>query len=75
MSDWLIGRSGICILPLPGYVKRFEADHKTAGFTSWAVNSLRHFFAGFHLARFRNPKDLALEVGHTRPDTVFRVYH
>jgi hypothetical protein len=47
-----------------------EADRKAAGFTSWPVISLRHSFASFHLARFRNPKDLALELGHTRPDTL-----
>jgi hypothetical protein len=52
-----------------------EADRKAAGFTSWPVNSLRHSFASFHLARFRNPKELALELGHMRPDTLFRFYH
>ena len=58
-----------------GLRKRLEADRKAAGFTSWPVNSLRHSFASFHLARFRNAKDLALELGHMRPDTLFRFYH
>jgi integrase len=59
----------------PGLRKRLEADRRAARFTSWPVNSLRHSFASYHLARFRDPKDLALELGHMRPDTLFRFYH
>jgi integrase len=58
-----------------GLRKRLEADRQTAGFTSWPTNALRHSFASYHLARFRNAKDLALEMGHARSDTLFRFYH
>jgi integrase len=55
--------------------KLLETDRKQAGFARWAHNGLRHSFASYHLAQFRNAKDLALELGHSRSDTVFRHYH
>jgi integrase len=55
--------------------KLLELDRVRAGFTKWPHNALRHSFASYHLAFFRNAKDLALELGHSRSDTVFRFYH
>ncbi len=59
----------------PNLRKLLEADRKQAGFTKWPSNALRHSFASYHLAQFRNAKDLALELGHSRSDTLFRFYH
>jgi integrase len=55
--------------------KLLETDRKQAGFSRWPHNALRHSFASYHLTQFRNAKDLALELGHSRSDTVFRFYH
>jgi integrase len=59
----------------PNWRKRLEKDRANAGITKWPVNCLRHGFGSYHLAFFRDAKDLALEMGHTRADTVFRFYH
>jgi integrase len=55
--------------------KRLELDRANAGITEWPSNALRHSFGSYHLAHWRNPKDLALEMGHTRTDITFRYYH
>jgi integrase len=59
----------------PNLRKLLETDRRRAGFCQWPHNALRHSFASYHLAQFRNAKDLALELGHSRSDTVFRFYH
>jgi integrase len=51
-----------------------RADRKAAGITKWPANGLRHSFGSYHLAHFRDVKDLALELGHTRSEVTFRHY-
>jgi len=55
--------------------KLLEADRRAAGISHWDVNTCRHSFASYALAHDRDAKDLALELGHSRPDTLFRFYH
>jgi integrase len=50
------------------------ADRQAAGITSWPPNACRHSFASYHLAHFRDPRELALEMGHTRSEVTFRHY-
>jgi integrase len=35
---------------------------------------LRHSFASYHLAHFKNANELALEMGHTNSEMIFRHY-
>jgi integrase len=54
--------------------ERLVADRKAAGITTWPANACRHSFASYHLAHFRDPRELALEMGHTRSEVTFRHY-
>jgi integrase len=40
----------------------------------WRENGLRHSFASYHLAHFRDAAALALEMGHVSPHMVFTHY-
>ena len=40
----------------------------------WQENGLRHSFASYHLAHFRNAAGLALEMGHVSPHVLFAHY-
>jgi integrase len=75
LAAWLepyIGRTGkVCPQNLR---KLLEADRKAAGLTSWPPNALRHSFASYHLAHFHNAAKLALELGHTDQELLFRHY-
>jgi integrase len=75
LAQWLApyrGRQGL-VCPDKLYA-RLLADRKAAGITQWPANGLRHSFASYHLALFRDVKDLALEMGHTRSEVTFRHY-
>jgi integrase len=59
----------------PNLRKRLEADRLNAGWLKpWPSNGLRHSFASFHLARFQDAAKLALELGHTNQELIFRHY-
>lgn len=45
-----------------------------AGLAEWPKNALRHSFASYHLARWRNAAELALEMGHTGTGMIFAHY-
>lgn len=40
----------------------------------WPTNGLRHSFASYHLAHFQDAAKLALELGHTNQELLFRHY-
>jgi integrase len=58
----------------PSLRHRLVADRQEAGILQWPANAARHSFASYHLARFRDPRELALEMGHTRSEVTFRHY-
>jgi integrase len=58
----------------PNHCKRMIEDRHAAGITSWPSNALRHSYASYHLAAFRDAPALSLELGHVRPQTVFQHY-
>ena len=75
LARWLApyrGRQGL-VCPNNLYA-RLVADRKAAGIPRWPANASRHSFASYHLAHFRDVKDLALEMGHTRSEVTFRHY-
>ena len=45
-----------------------------AKLTKWVRNGLRHSFASYHLAKWKNAGALALEMGHTKNDLIFAHY-
>jgi integrase len=47
---------------------------KPAGLAKWPNNGLRHSFASYHLAKYQNAPQLALEMGHTTPRMIFDNY-
>jgi integrase len=51
-------------------------DEKKAGvkLTNWPANALRHSYASYHLAHFKDAAALALEMGHTNSALVFEHY-
>jgi integrase len=51
-----------------------DADKERAGITKWPINACRHSFASYWLAHFKDASRLALLMGHTRSDLLFRHY-
>jgi integrase len=51
-----------------------EATRAAAGIKRWPSNALRHSFASYHLAHFKDAAALALELGHTDAGLVFQHY-
>jgi len=58
----------------PNHFRRMIEDRRAAGITNWPSNGLRHSFASYHLATFKDAPALSLELGHVRPQTVFANY-
>ena len=52
----------------------FDAARVSAGIMEWPNNALRHSFASYHLAHFKDAKALALEMGHTNENMIFTNY-
>jgi integrase len=75
LIEWLAPyREKQALICPPSLPARLLADRKDAGLLEWPPNCLRHSFASYHLAHFRDVKDLALEMGHTRSEVTFRHY-
>ena len=56
------------------YEKRLANARAAAGIKHWPSNALRHSFASYHLAHFKDAAALALELGHTDAGLVFQHY-
>jgi integrase len=56
------------------FPKRLDAAREAAGIKEWPDNALRHSFAAYHLAHFRDAAALALEMGHTDSGMIFNHY-
>jgi integrase len=52
----------------------FEQVREAAGITEWPENALRHSFASYHLAQFKNAAATALELGHHDSRVTFAHY-
>jgi integrase len=73
--EWLAPYRDSCgPICVPSLYERLIADRHAAGITQWPSNCCRHSFASYHLAHFRDPRELALEMGHTRSEVTFRHY-
>jgi integrase len=58
----------------PGLRKLELETRQRAKITDWPANALRHGFASYHLAHFKNAAELALEMGHTNQQMIFDHY-
>ena len=57
-----------------GLRKRLEADRAAADLSeNWPSNALRHSFASYHLAQFKDTAALALQMGNS-PTIIFKHY-
>ena len=54
--------------------REFEALRESAQITHWPANALRHSFASYHLAHFKNAASTALELGHHDSRITFAHY-
>ena len=52
----------------------FEQARKDAGIAKWPDNALRHSFASYHVAHFKDAKGVALEMGHADSGMLFNHY-
>jgi integrase len=59
----------------PPGLRNLELEtRQRAKITDWPANALRHSFASYHLAHFKNAAELALEMGHTNQQMIFDHY-
>ncbi len=75
LAKWLqpYARSPGNVTP-PKYRELLDAAREAAGIEQWPHNALRHSFASYHLAYFKDAAALALELGHTNSNLVFQHY-
>ena len=78
LREWLLPlrkHSGK-VTPQSSFVFRqsFEQARARAGITDWPENALRHSFASYHLAQFKNAASTSLELGHHDSRITFAHY-
>jgi integrase len=56
------------------FPKQLNQARSSAGIEEWPDNALRHSFASYHLAHFKDAAALALEMGHTDSGMIFNHY-
>jgi integrase len=62
------------VTPSNCFRELFEQARETAGIAEWPDNALRHSFASYHLAHFKNAASTALELGHHDSRITFAHY-
>lgn len=75
LAEWLkpYARHRGNVIPTD-YRELLDAAREAAQISSWPNNALRHGFASYHLAKFKDAAALALEMGHTNSNLVFQHY-
>ena len=78
LREWLLPlrKHKSNVTPQSSFVFRqsFEQARTRAGITDWPENALRHSFASYHLAQFKNAASTALELGHHDSRITFAHY-
>ena len=66
LASWLTlcARTQGTVIDAKTFPARFSALRKAAGIARWAHNGLRHSFASYHLAKWKNPVLTAYLMGH-----------
>jgi integrase len=62
------------VTPREAFNKQFVETREAAGIKEWPENALRHSFASYHLAHFKNAASTALEPGHHDSRVTFAHY-
>src|SRR5437867_5068758 len=76
LREWLMPLRKVRgnVTPRENFRQSFDQARVAAGIDEWPDNALRHSFASYHLAHFRDAKALALEMGHTNENMIFTNY-
>jgi integrase len=75
LREWLLPMRRHTGLVSPADLRnQLDAARASAGITDWPDNALRHSFASYHLAHFKNAAALALDMGHTDSGMIFSHY-
>jgi integrase len=77
LAEWLdplVKRSGMVCPSKERLRKVLLVAREDARITEWPNNALRHSYASYHLAKHRDAPALALELGHTTTNLIFRHY-
>jgi integrase len=76
LREWLISfrKLGRNVTPENGFRQSFEQARAAAGIVDWPYNALRHSFASYHLAHFKNAASTALELGQNDSRITFAHY-
>src|SRR4029077_16183126 len=62
------------VAPTDNFRNLFAQARHVAGITVWPDNALRHSFASYHMAHFKNAASTALELGHHDSRVTFAHY-
>jgi integrase len=75
LREWLVSvRKHRGPVTSDDFSKQFDQARAAAGITKWPSNALRHSYASYHLAHFKDQNSLALEMGHTDSGMIFEHY-
>jgi len=76
LREWLLPLRKLKgnVTPESAFRESFEYAREAAGITEWPENGLRHSFASYHLAAFKNAASTALELGHHDSRITFAHY-
>ena len=76
LREWLLPLRKLKCNVTPGenFRQAFDQARVAAGITEWPDNALRHSFASYHLAHFKNAAATALELGHHDSRITFAHY-
>jgi integrase len=76
LREWLLPLRKLKgnVTPSEGVRRLFDSSRIAAGIKEWPDNALRHSFASYHLAAFKNAASTALELGHHDARMTFAHY-
>jgi integrase len=76
LREWLLPLRKLRgnVAPQENFRDLFDQAREAAGITRWPDNALRHSFASYHLAHFKNAAASALELGHYDSRITFAHY-
>jgi integrase len=76
LREWLMPYRKLkgYVTPQENFRELFAEARTAAGIDEWPDNALRHSFASYHLAHFKNAASTALELGHHDSRITFAHY-
>jgi integrase len=75
LSLWLVSHARPSGPVVPANLRALLLESRAdAKIETWPPNALRHSFASYHLAHFKDAAKLALQLGHTHTQIIFQHY-